>query len=73
MGRLTRSHIVEAAIFLLIVAVFYGFSFEFNQPIEIYRFGATAWPRVVILLLLVATLGNLWFPNIGEFPCPLHR
>ena len=61
MGRLTRSHIVEAAIFLLIVAVFYGFSFEFNQPIEIYRFGATAWPRVVILLLLVATLGNLWF------------
>ncbi len=61
MGRLTRTHLVEAAIFFLIVLVFYGFSFEFNQPIEIYRFGASAWPRVVIFLLLLATLGNLWF------------
>lgn len=52
---------IEAAIFLTIVGVFYGLSFEFNQPIEIYRFGATAWPRVVIGLLLVATLGNLWY------------
>lgn len=61
MGRLKRNHLVEAIIFLLIVVVFYGFTFEFNQTIEIYRFGATAWPRVIILLLLVATLGNLWF------------
>ena len=61
MGRLKRNHLVEAAIFLLIVAVFYGFSFQFNQTIEIYRFGATAWPRVIIALLLITTLGNLWF------------
>lgn len=61
MGRLTRTHLVEAVIFLLIVGIFYGFSFEFNQPIEIYRFGATAWPRVVIGLLLIATLGNIWY------------
>jgi hypothetical protein len=60
-GRLKRNHVIEAAIFLLIVAVFYGFSFEFNQTIEIYRFGATAWPRVVIVLLLLATIGNIWF------------
>jgi hypothetical protein len=51
----------EAVIFLLIIAIFYGFSFEFNQPIEIYIFGASAWPRVVIGLLLLATLGNIWF------------
>ena len=61
MGRLSRTHVVEAVIFLLIVAVFYGLSFEFNQPIEIYRFGATAWPRVVIGLLLIAALGNFWY------------
>ena len=61
MGRLTRGHLVEAAIFLLIVVIFFGLSFEFNQPIEIYRFGATAWPRVVIGLLFIATLGNIWF------------
>lgn len=61
MGRLTRNHLIEAIVFLLIVAVFFGFSFEFNQPIEIYRFGATAWPRVILGLLLIATLGNLWY------------
>jgi len=53
--------LTEAVIFLLIVALFYGYTFEFNQPIEIYRFGATAWPRVVIGLLLITTLGNIWF------------
>lgn len=61
MGRLTRSHMIEAAIFLIIVAVFFGFSFEFNQTIEIYRFGATSWPRVILGLLLIATLGNLYY------------
>jgi len=58
---LKRTHLIEAAIFLMIVTVFFGFSFEFNQPIEIYIFGATGWPRVIIGLLLVATIGNLWF------------
>ena len=61
MGRLTLTHWVEAGVFLLIVAIFYGFSFEFNQSIEIYRFGATAWPRVIIGILLLATIGNIWF------------
>ncbi len=61
MGSLTRNNILETVVFLLIVMIFYGFSFEFNQPIEIYIFGATAWPRVVIGLLLLSTIGNLWF------------
>ena len=60
MGRLNRSHLIEGFVFLLIVAVFYAYSFEFNQVIEIYIFGATAWPRVVIGLLLIATMGNLY-------------
>lgn len=60
MGRLNRSHLIEAAIWLSIVVVFYAYSYEFNQTIEIYIFGATGWPRMVLLLLLVATLGNLY-------------
>ncbi|MEM9044607.1 MAG: tripartite tricarboxylate transporter TctB family protein [Pseudomonadota bacterium] len=61
MGRLNRGHLIEGAIFLLIIAIFYGFSFEFDRPIEIYLFGATAWPRWVIFLLLLATLGNFYY------------
>ena len=61
MGRLNKGHLVEAAIWASIIGVFYVYSFEFDQPIEIYKFGATAWPRVVIALLLIAALGNLYY------------
>jgi len=59
-GKLTKSHLVETAVWALIALVFFGYSFEFNQPIEIYKFGATGWPRVILLLLLLVTAGNLY-------------
>ncbi|MEM7170020.1 MAG: tripartite tricarboxylate transporter TctB family protein [Pseudomonadota bacterium] len=59
MGKLTRSQVVEAALWFAIVAIFYAFSFGFDRPIEIYKFGATGWPRVVLFLLLLAAIGNL--------------
>ena len=61
MGLLNKSHLVEAVIWLLIVAIFFGYSFEFNQAIEIYEFGATGWPRVVLVLLLLAAIGNVYY------------
>ncbi len=61
MGRLNKSHLIEAAVWFSIVVIFFAYSFEFNQPIEIYKFGATGWPRVVVLLLLLATAGNLYY------------
>ena len=60
MGKLTRSHMIETGIWFAIVIVFFGFSFQFNQSIEIYKFGATGWPRVVLALLLLVTIGNLF-------------
>jgi len=60
LGQLTKSHLVESAVWALIALVFFGYSFEFNQPIEIYKFGATAWPRVILFLLLLVTAGNLY-------------
>ncbi|MEO0944127.1 MAG: tripartite tricarboxylate transporter TctB family protein [Pseudomonadota bacterium] len=61
MGRLNTGHLVEAVVWLVIIGVFYAYSFEFNQEIEIYRFGATAWPRVVLFLLLIAMVGNFYY------------
>ena len=58
MSKLKTSHIVETLVWLSIVLVFYLFSFEFDQEIEIYKFGATGWPRVILGLLLLVTLGN---------------
>lgn len=61
MGRLNKSHLIEAAVWLSIIVIFFASSFQFNQPIEIYKFGATGWPRVVIFLLLLAVIGNLYY------------
>ena len=61
MGNLTKSHLIESAVWLSVAVIFFGFSFEFNQPIEIYIFGATGWPRVVIGLMLVVTIGNFYY------------
>jgi len=58
MTKLKTRHIVETLVWLLTVVVFYLFSFEFDQEIEIYKFGATGWPRVILGILLLVTLGN---------------
>ena len=60
MGKLTKLHIFEAAIWASFVAIFFAFSFEFNREIEIYKFGATGWPRAVLIVLVIVLLGNLW-------------
>ena len=64
MGRLRVGHLVEAAFWLGLCIVLYAYSFEFDKDIEIYKFGATAWPRTIILLIAVAAIGQLvhhWF------------
>ena len=58
MTKLKTRHIVETSVWLLTVVVFFVYSFEFNQEIEIYKFGATGWPRVILGILLLVTLGN---------------
>ncbi len=67
MGRLRPAHLVEAGLWLLAAAVLYALSFKFNQTIEIYKFGASAWPRALILLIVLAVLGQLfWQYRYGD-------
>lgn len=61
MGKLTVSHLVETAIWLGLAALLYYYSFEFERSIEIYKFGASAWPRAIIVLMVIAALGNLYY------------
>ncbi len=60
MGQLRTGHLVEAGIWLLLCLILFIYSFDFNQGIEIYKFGATAWPRAIILLIAIAALGQLF-------------
>ena len=59
MGNLKPGHIVEAALWLTLVVVLYIYSFEFDKEIEIYKFGASAWPRAILLLIAIAAIGQL--------------
>ena len=59
MGQLKAGHIVEAAIWLCLVVFLFVYSFEFEKEIEIYKFGASAWPRAILLLISIAAIGQL--------------
>ena len=59
MGKLRTGHLVEVALWLSLCLFLYIFSFEFDKNIEIYKFGATAWPRTIILLMAIAAIGQL--------------
>ena len=45
---------------LTLALIFFYVSFQFNQPIEIYKFGATGWPRAILLLTAVVAIGNFY-------------
>ncbi len=59
MGKLRIGHLVEAGLWLSLCLFLFVYSFEFDQGIEIYKFGATAWPRTIILLMAIAAIGQL--------------
>ena len=61
MGKLSRPDIFEAVFWLLISVIFFVVSFSFNQPIEIYKFGATGWPRVILFFMALVCLGNFYY------------
>lgn len=54
-----RTILFESAIWLSFALLAYVFSFKFDKTIEIYRFGASGWPRIVILLIVVAAVCQL--------------
>jgi len=58
--RLTKGELFEVAFWLVFAAGAFALTFKFDQDIEIYKFGATGWPRVVIILIALAALGQLF-------------
>lgn len=54
-----RTALFESAIWLSFALLAYIFSFKFDKTIEIYRFGASGWPRMVILLIVIAAVCQL--------------
>lgn len=59
MGKLRIGHLVEAGMWLTLCLVLFIYTFDFDQEIEIYKYGASAWPRAIILLMAIAAIGQL--------------
>lgn len=60
MAGVLRGRWVEAISWIGFAALAFIFSFKFDRDIEIYRFGASGWPRVLIVLIVLAALAQLF-------------
>ena len=60
MSRLSRGQVFEIGFWLIFAAIAYTASFDFDKEIEIYRYGAASWPRVIIVLIVIAALCQLF-------------
>ena len=65
MGKLRLGHICEAVFWLALATFLYIESFDFDRGIEIYKFGATGWPRALLLLVAVAAIGQFLFQFVA--------
>lgn len=60
MGKL-KSTISEASIWAVITGVAFGLTYQFNEPLEQYRYGAAGWPRIIIFgIALFALIQAIW-------------
>jgi hypothetical protein len=59
--RKSRSAIFEGLIWMTIACVAFVLTYQFNEPLAQYRYGASGWPRTLILAIAVFALINvLW-------------
>ena len=66
MGNQNIGHFIEASLWLWLAGFMYARSFGFDREIEIYKYGASGWPRAVLLLIVIAAVGQLeynWKPG----------
>jgi len=44
---------LEWALWIALAAAGYWLTFEFDEPLDVYRFGASGWPRFLLLCIVV--------------------
>ncbi len=58
MGRLSLGQWLEVASWLAVAGKAYRYTLEFDRDVEMYRFGADGWPRLLILFIFLAAIGQ---------------
>ena len=57
---ISRGQIFELVFWLGFAALAYVMTFDFDQELEIYAFGAHGWPRAVIAVIVLSALGQAY-------------
>ena len=57
--------IVEWAVWIALALIAFNITYVFDKPIEGYRYGATGWPRVVLIAIMVGATFQLLFQYLG--------
>jgi hypothetical protein len=60
MGRI-RAAVIEGGIWLLFAGAAFALTFQFDEPLSQYRYGAAGWPRVIIIgIALFGGIQAIW-------------
>ncbi|MGI9393217.1 MAG: tripartite tricarboxylate transporter TctB family protein [Boseongicola sp.] len=57
--------IVEWAVWMALALIAYNINYVFDKPIEGYRYGATGWPRAVLIAIMVGATFQVLFQYLG--------
>jgi hypothetical protein len=67
--RKLSSEIVEGLIWITIACVAFVLTYKFNDPLAHYRYGASGWPRTLILgIVIFALINALWSVFLSRRP-----
>lgn len=56
-----RAAIFEISIWAVIAGVAFALTYQFDEPLQQYRYGAAGWPRVIIFgIALFALIQTIW-------------
>jgi hypothetical protein len=59
MSKYLKGPLLEASLWLVFCVLAYAFTFEFDETLTAYRYGAASWPRAIIIILAACALGQL--------------
>jgi hypothetical protein len=59
MRKLAPGQWIEFSFWFVFTGIAFAMTFDFDREIEMYRYGAAGWPRIVVAIVFLAALGQL--------------
>lgn len=56
---------IEWGLWVGLALIAYNITYVFDKPLESYRYGATGWPRFVLIAIMVGATCQLIFRSVG--------